>query len=192
MTILGAAILATPSSTNAQAGSPAGPVPVERLQARRAGLLARLKLGVAIIPSAQLRSIEGDYPQDSDYREHNDFFYLTGLEAPGAWLVLVTRKSGQDQAVLYLPARDSIKEKWTGPRLGPGTEAVRLTGITDIRRADKAETEIRELVLDAGSPARAGAVYLSEQPRQDSESLRASLLRDGRRSRPVKIGRAHV
>ena len=135
-----------------------------------------------------MRSIEGDYPQDSDYREHNDFFYLTGLEAPGAWLVLVARKSGQDQAVLYLPARDSIKEKWTGPRLGPGTEAVRLTGITDIQRADKAETEIRELVLDAGSPARAGAVYLSENPRQDSESLRASLLRDGRHSRPIKVG----
>ena len=181
------ACLLPATSSQAQAGSPAGPVPVERLQDRRAALLAKLKLGVAIIPSAQVRSIEGDYPQDSDYREHNDFFYLTGLEAPGAWLVLVARKSGQDQAVLYLPARDSIKEKWTGPRLGPGTEAVRLTGITDIRRADKAETEIRELVLDAGSPARAGAVYLSEQPRQDSESLRASLLRDGRRSRPIKV-----
>ena len=70
---------------HAQVGSPAGPVPVERLQARRADLLAKLGNGIAIIPSAQVKSIEGDYPQDSDYREHNDFFYLTGLEAPGAW-----------------------------------------------------------------------------------------------------------
>jgi Xaa-Pro aminopeptidase len=186
VTILGAAILATPSSTNAQVGSPAGPVPVERLQARRSALLAKLGIGIAIIPSAQVRSIEGDYPQDSDYREHNDFFYLTGLEAPGAWLVLVARKSGRDQAVLYLPARDSTMEKWTGPRLAR-SEAGRLAGISDVRPADKAETEIREMVLDAGSPARAGAAYLSDQPRQDSESLRASLFRDGRRGRPIKV-----
>jgi Xaa-Pro aminopeptidase len=180
------ACLLPATSIQAQVGSPAGPVPVERLQPRRSALLAKLGNGIAIIPSAQVRSIEGDYPQDSDYREHNDFFYLTGLEAPGAWLVLVARKSGRDQAVLYLPARDSTMEKWTGPRLA-GAEAGRLAGITDVRPADKAVTEISELVLDAGSPARAGAVYLSEQPRQDSEFLRASLLRDGRRSRPIKV-----
>jgi Xaa-Pro aminopeptidase len=180
------ACLLPATSIQAQVGSPAGPVPVERLQARRSALLAKLGNGIAVIPSAQVRSIEGDYPQDSDYREHNDFFYLTGLEAPGAWLVLVARKSGRDQAVLYLPARDSTMEKWTGPRLA-GAEAGRLAGITDVRPADKVVTEISELVLDAGSPARAGAVYRSEQPRQDSEFLRASLLRDGRRSRPIKV-----
>src|SRR5206468_7701327 len=115
MTLLACLLPAT--SVQAQVGSPAGPIPVERLQARRSALLAKLGNGIAIIPSAQVKSIEGDYPQDSDYREHNDFFYLTGLEAPGAWLVLVARNTGPDQAVLYLPARDSTMEKWTGPRL---------------------------------------------------------------------------
>jgi Xaa-Pro aminopeptidase len=174
------------NSAHAQMGSPAGPIPVERLQSRRAAVQAKLGNGIAIIPSAQVRSIEGDYPQDSDYREHNDFFYLTGLEAPGACLVLVARKTGQGQAVLYLPARDSTMEKWTGPKIA-GAEAGRLAGITEVRPADKAETEIRELLLDAGSPARSGAVYLSEQPGQDLESLRASLLRDGRRGRPITV-----
>jgi Xaa-Pro aminopeptidase len=138
-------------------------------------LFAKLGNGVAILPSAEVRSIERDYPQDSDYREHNDFFYLTGLEAPGAWLVLVARKSGRDQAVLYLPARDSTMETWTGPRLGPGAEASRLTGIADVRPADRAEAEMRELVLGSGSPARSGGLYLSERRRQGSEF------------RPVKI-----
>ena len=54
--------------------------------------MAKLGNGVAVIPSARVRSIESDYPQDSDYRENNDFFYLTGLETPGASLVLVARK----------------------------------------------------------------------------------------------------
>jgi Xaa-Pro aminopeptidase len=181
------ACLLAASTAQAQVGSPAGPVPVERLQARRFALLAKLGTGVAIIPSAQVRSIEGDYPQDSDYREHNDFFYLTGLEAPGAWLVLVGRKSGRDLTLLFLPARDSTRETWTGTRLGPGTEASRLTGITDVRPAAKAEAEISELVLGADSPARAGALYLSDRPQQDSEFLRGLLLRDRRPSRPIKV-----
>jgi Xaa-Pro aminopeptidase len=169
------ACLLAATTAQAQAGSPAGPVPVERLQARRAALFAKVGNGIAILPSAEVRSIERDYPQDSDYREHNDFFYLTGLEAPGAWLVLVARKSGPDQTVLYLPVRDSTMEAWTGPRLGPGAEASRLTGITDVRPADRAEAEIRELVLGSGSPARLGALYLSERRQQGSEF------------RPVKI-----
>src|SRR5207244_5733545 len=77
----------------AQSGSPAGPVPVERLAARRLALLQRLGSGVAVIRSATQRSIERDYPQDSDYREANNFFYLTGIEAPGAVLALVARES---------------------------------------------------------------------------------------------------
>ena len=172
-------------SAHAQIGSPAGPVPVQRLQARRSALLAQLGNGVAIIQSAEEKSIEGDYPQDSNYREHNDFFYLTGLEAPNAWLVLVARKSGPDQAVLYLPARDSTMEKWTGPKLGPGTEATRLTGITDIRPADRAQAEISQLVLGDGSPVRAGALYLTERGEPGSEFLRG--LRAGGRNRPIKV-----
>jgi Xaa-Pro aminopeptidase len=139
---------------------------VARLEARRNALLERVGNGVAILSSAQVRSIEGDNPQDSDYREQNDFFYLTGLEAPGASLVLVARKPGQDQVILFLPARDSAMEKWTGPRLGPGPDATKLTGITDIRPADRAESDTRELVLAEGSPARRRALYLSERRQQ--------------------------
>jgi Xaa-Pro aminopeptidase len=158
-------LLAAPSA-RAQVGSPAGPVAVARLEARRNALLDRLGNGIAIVSSAQVRSIEGDYPQDSDYREQNDFFYLTGLEAPGASLVLVARKPGQDQIILFLPARDSIMEKWTGPRLGPGAAASRLTGITDIRPADRAESDIRDMVLEQGSPARRRALFVSMRQQQ--------------------------
>ena len=73
---------------SAQVGSPAGPVPVEHLSARRADLLKRMGNGIAIIRSSEQRSIEGDYPQDSDYRENNDFFYLTGNEDTNAVLAI--------------------------------------------------------------------------------------------------------
>jgi hypothetical protein len=61
---------------------------------------------VAIIQSAQQRSIKGDYSQDSDYRDANTFFYLTGIEAPGAALVLALA-SVPDRQILCLAARHS-------------------------------------------------------------------------------------
>ena len=131
--LLSALLAALPATAAAQAGSPAGPVPVERLAARRAALLDRLGEGVAVVRAAKLRSIEGDYPQDSDYRESNDFVYLTGLEAPGGRLVLVARKAAPDSAILYLPEPEEGHQRWTGASVGPGPEAARLSGIADVR-----------------------------------------------------------
>ncbi len=135
--LLGAGVPGVPAPVLGQAGSPAGPVPPELLQVRREALLEQLGSGLAVVRSAEARSIEGDYPQDSDYRESNDFFYLTGLEAPGASLVLIAREEGADSAVLYLQPREPASEVWTGPRLGPGDEARELTGIADVRSSER-------------------------------------------------------
>jgi Xaa-Pro aminopeptidase len=142
--------LLIPGPAAAQAGSPAGPVPVERLAARRAALLDSIGSGIAVLRSAEVRSIERDYPQESDYREDNDFFYLTGLEAPGGWLVLVARPGSHDRVILYLPQPDSVRERWAGSRPVPGAEAARLSGIGTVRAAAGAELEIPEL----GPPVR--------------------------------------
>ncbi|NNG15439.1 MAG: M24 family metallopeptidase [Gemmatimonadales bacterium] len=157
------------ATAHAQAGSPAGAVPVEHLRARRAALLNKIGAGVAILRSADQRSIEADggHPQDSDFRQDNDFFYLTGLETQRSWLVLVARDTAPDEAILFVPPRDSIAERWTGPTLGPGPEAVALTGIEDIRSNAEAERDIRRLVLRPNSPARTHGLYI---PRGERES----------------------
>jgi Xaa-Pro aminopeptidase len=142
--------LLIPGPAAAQEGSPAGPVPVERLAARRAALLDSIGSGIAVLRSAEVRSIERDYPQESDYREDNDFFYLTGLEAPGGWLVLVARPGSHDRVILYLPQPDSARERWAGSRPVPGAEAARLSGVGTVRAAAGAELEIPEL----GPPVR--------------------------------------
>jgi Xaa-Pro aminopeptidase len=139
-----------PSFLAAQTGSPAGPVPVERLAARRAALLDRIGNGVAVLRSADEKSIEGDYPQDSDFRQDNDFFYLTGLETADSWLVLIASTTAADQVVLFIPARDSMEERWTGPKMGPGPEASTATGIPDVRASRSA----REFIRDALSASR--------------------------------------
>lgn len=159
----------TPAFLPAQVGSPAGPVPVEYLNARRADLLKRMGNGVAVIRSSEQRDIEQDYPQDSDYRENNDFFYLTGLETPSSWLVLVARDTLPPQVFLYLPARDSMAERWTGARLGPGPEASQLTGIAETRPADVAENQIRGLVRS--STFRGGKLFLLLGPQATSDTF---------------------
>jgi len=151
-------LASAPVLLSAQVGSPAGPVPVASLQARRAELLKRIGNGVAIIRSSTQRDIEVDYPQDSDYRENNDFFYLTGLEAPSSWLVLVARDTLPPQVYLYLPARDTMAERWTGAQLGPGPEASALTGIEETRSADLAEKQIRGFVRSR--TVQGGTLYL--------------------------------
>jgi Xaa-Pro aminopeptidase len=157
--ILATAVVAIAAPVAAQEGSPAGPVPVEFLEARRTALLERMGNGVLVLRSASPRSIEGDYPQDSDYREANDLFYLTGLESPGSWLILIARDTGPDSVRLYLPPRNADEERWTGPRLGPGPEAISLTGIQDIRSAEKAAAEIARLVTAVASPSTNGVLF---------------------------------
>jgi Xaa-Pro aminopeptidase len=148
--LLATAALAAALPLQAQSGSPAGPVPVERLTARRAALLARLGTGTVVLRSTDERDIETDYVQDNDFRQDDDFFYLTGLETPGSWLVLQSRDSAAPRTILYVPERDTLQERWTGPKLGPGAQVTALTGIDDVRPAGRAESEIRGLVYAAG------------------------------------------
>ena len=160
-----------PDAAESQVGSPAGPVPPELLQARREALLERIGDGVAIIEAAQPRSVEGDYPQDSDYRESNDFFYLTGLETPGASLVLLAYATGRDSVVLYIPPRDPSMEVWTGPRLGPGPEAQRITGIDDVRAADRFAADVARWLDDTR------ATLLVDVPMRQRAECRGQRLR---------------
>ena len=89
---------------------------------------------------------EDEAPAGSRYRQNNPFFYLTGVEAPGAFLALLpdhlpapAGMRGADAAtreLLFLPARDPGAETWTGPKLGPGPEAEALTGMTTANSAN--------------------------------------------------------
>ncbi len=168
--LLTAFTIACASSLAGQTGSPAGAVPVERLTARRDGLAHAMGSGVAVLRSSVERNIEGDYPQDSDYRETNDFFYLTGIEAKDSWLLVVADSGRATRVTLYLPARDPQSERWTGPTLGPGADASSLTGIADVRTADSAEQQIRGVLQARTYSRKGGSLFVdrSARARQDT------------------------
>ena len=105
-------------------------------RSRREALVRRVGAGVIAVPAATSRDLERDVLQDNDFRQNDYFFYLTGLESPDAWLVITVAASGSAQPYLFLPTRNPARETWTGLRIGPGPDAIRLTGIPNIHPLD--------------------------------------------------------
>lgn len=127
-------VLATPVAVPlaAQVGAPGGPIPVELLRQRRAAFLASSPAGVVVIEASRTKNIDrGDYPQDSDYREANNFLYFTGVESPGSRLVFVQPDSGSSKGTvrLYLPARPATPDRWSAARIYADSIAAAATGL---------------------------------------------------------------
>jgi Xaa-Pro aminopeptidase len=70
---------------------------------------------VAIFPAAPERTRSNDV--EYRYRQHSDFYYLTGFPEPGAVCVLQPGHASEEY-VLFVRPRDREKETWTGRRAG--------------------------------------------------------------------------
>ena len=126
--------------------------PSSEYAARRQKLMSQVKDGVTVLIGAR----EEDLGEVGRFRQKNDFMYLTGVETPGAYLILVPAglipdKPGRE--ILFIPARNLIQEKWTGPQMGPGAEAEKYFGIREVMASDKFFSTLLDIVGSA--PARA-------------------------------------
>ena len=92
----------------------------EIYQQRRAEVMKEIGSGIAVIMSGYPPFRNGDvyYP----FRVDNNFFYLTGIKEPGAFLVLYP-KSQMKKEILFLPSHTPVRERWEGKSMGPGEEA---------------------------------------------------------------------
>ena len=128
----------TDSSKPAFLADPPPPLagfPAEEFHARRERLQAAFPDSVVVIRGSR----EDEFGGANVYRQNSSFFYLTGVETPGAFLVLLpdslpARTGLRDtpmevKEILFLPARNATTETWTGPQLGPDETAEKLTGI---------------------------------------------------------------
>ncbi len=106
-------------------------------RARRRRLQERLGEGdVAVLLGASDARGYGDV---GTFRQEPNFFYLTGVELPGAVLTLE-----REAETLYLPARKPALEAWLGPKFGPGEEAAQALGFAAVL-----ERDAHEIVVDA-------------------------------------------
>jgi Xaa-Pro aminopeptidase len=114
----------------AASGRPPAPnelrgIPLAEYAARRAAAMQLFEDGGVVVRG----SVEEEFEPLNRFRQNNWFMYLTGVEVPGALLVLDPSAPPGEREVLYLPPRDMGQERWTGAKIGPGADAQRLYGL---------------------------------------------------------------
>ena len=102
--------------------------PREEFAARRAKVMAQIGDGVAILQGTIER------PGEQPFRQSNQFYYVSGVEVPRAILVIDGRSK---RSTLYLPPRNTGRERAQGPEIFVGDEAVAATGIETVALRDE-------------------------------------------------------
>jgi Xaa-Pro aminopeptidase len=106
---------------------PTGTLGADVYRKRRKALMDRLKTGVTLVVN------EGRFEGS---REGMDFYYLTGIDEPGAALLL--DPSSPDSEVLFLRTLDVERNQWEGERAKlPSSLLESTSGIAQIRRIDR-------------------------------------------------------
>ncbi|HET9156812.1 MAG TPA: aminopeptidase P N-terminal domain-containing protein [Myxococcaceae bacterium] len=106
---------------------PTGTLGADVYRKRRKALMDRLKTGATLIVNDA--RFEG-------LREGMDFYYLTGIDEPGAALLL--DPSSPDPEMLFLRTLDLERGQWEGERAKlPSTVLESTSGIAEIRRIDR-------------------------------------------------------
>jgi Xaa-Pro aminopeptidase len=110
------------------APTPAPELPASVYAARRARVMDALKGCTAVI------SAQGETSGvTEDFRQDADFYWLTGINEPGAHLVLAP-KSPYRKVTLLLKSRDPEAERWTGAREAISPDLVAKYGVDVVRR----------------------------------------------------------
>jgi Xaa-Pro aminopeptidase len=106
MVVLSFAIVASAQYTDRQAIDDLGGP--QAFAARRAALAKQLKTGYAILFA------RNDIPEAAHYREDNDFYYFTGLQDPGAVMLMDLEK---DTVTIFEPQQAGRTAQVYGPNL---------------------------------------------------------------------------
>ena len=116
--------------------------------ARRSRLVAGMKHGVAVVPTAPERARNRDalYP----YRFDSYFYYLTGFAEPDAVLVVLAEAQGRPRTVLFCRDKDPEREVWDGFRYGPAA-AKETFGFDEAHSVTKLDELMPQLLSDQPS-----------------------------------------
>ena len=131
LVLLGLLTLILPSSSPALERQP---VPI--YHARREALAKKLNGGIAILFAANEPPLEYQ-----EYRQDEDFYYLTGWNEPGAALLIESEAAAHDDVparpyreVMLLPIRNLRAERYTGAKLDAASpDAGRITGVDEVK-----------------------------------------------------------
>lgn len=123
--------------------------PKSEYRARRQRLMEQIKDGIVVLIGAR----EDEFGEVGRFRQKNDFMYLTGVQTPSAFMMLIPAGliAGKPaQEIVFIPPRNLYQERWTGPQIGPGAESEQKFGAQEVAYASKFNDRLRELLM---SPA---------------------------------------
>ncbi len=102
-----------------------------------------------------------------DYRQDADFYWLTGINEPGAYLVLAP-KARFNKVTLFLKSRDPEAERWTGPREPISPDLTERYGVDKVRRGTP-ETTLEGIGLNHDCVAVIAPPTMAKDDRGDAE-----------------------
>ena len=102
-----------------------------------------------------------------DYRQDADFYWLTGINEPGAYLVLAP-KARFNKVTLFLKSRDPEAERWTGPREPISPDLIERYGVDKVRRGTP-ETALEGIGLYHDCVAMIAPPTMAKDDRNDDD-----------------------
>lgn len=126
-------------------------------RARRKAVMDKIEGSAALLQGA---AETRDY---APFRQDNNFYYLTGVETPGAFLLV---DASERRSILFLPARNATLEQWEGPRLFAGEQAQAATGIDEVMEVSRLQPELEK------RKATFKSIYIPMAPQEVAETSR--------------------
>jgi len=111
--------------------------PLTEYKSRRDRLAAKARNGVIVLFAAQDKELV-------EYQQEPHFYYLTGFDEPDAILIIdASAKPPADY--FFLKQRDVSRERWTGAKLGPGTDAEKALAMGSVQPLGEFNGLLRKL-----------------------------------------------
>jgi len=110
------------------------------------------KAGGVVVLMAPLEGMDAVY----EFRQEDNFYYLSGVTVPGAGLLVALATESQSPSsarayteILFLPPRNLRLEKYTGPQMGgDDPEAPKVTGFDRVEDMSKLPEEVAKLLAN--------------------------------------------
>jgi len=111
------------------------------------------KAGGVVVLLAPLEPMDAVY----QFRQEDNFYYLSGVTVPGAGLLIAPAEEAQGESsarayteILFLPPRNVRLEKFTGPQLGADDpDAPKTTGFDRVEEMSKLPEEVAKLLANS-------------------------------------------
>jgi Xaa-Pro aminopeptidase len=171
------------------AAAPAAPtIAHSEYRSRREALAKALPEGVTVLFGRTEK--DSDDLRTAFFQEPN-FYYLTGWSEPGAVLLIEPRGDDAPRQVLFLPRRNAVQERWTGPRIDPSdANARQATGFETVLTVDNLESELKsslERRTNLYSLGAATAALKALAPLREVGDARLAIARLRMRKSPAEI-----